>query len=197
MNSTVVQPQAFLFTYTPVSYQEYLLVINPDAGVANDLSYTQKKAADIVGQLLKSNDTFITVASFFADATEETRIEKEIRYALKGKVRASFIWLDNYGCNPASGSIYIRSKPATYFRTIQQAIYPGLTLCSAVEKSRKINFVKEPHIIIAKTNRKKITEIWTQFKDKKYENKFIADSLFLLRKDTQEDDYELIAEIKL
>lgn len=197
MNSTAVLPQQILFTYTPVIYQEYLLVINPDAGVASDLSYTQKKAADAIGQSLKNNDTFITITSFFADPSAEKKIEKELRGCIRGKVRPSFIWLENYGCNPSTGSIYIRSKPAIYFRTIQQAIYPGLTLSSAVDKSSKINFVKEPHIIIAKTNRKKAQEWWPLFKDKKYENKFIADSLFLLKRNTTEDHYDLVAEIRI
>jgi len=197
MIHTSVQSQTFLFSYTPVIYQEYLLVINPDAGVANDLSYTQKKAADMMGSPSRHTDTFITVASFFANAEAEDQIAKDIKCSLKSKLRPSFIWLDNYGCNPASGCIYIKSKPVAYLRAIQQAIYPTLAISSAIEKSKKVNFVKEPHVVIARTNRKKVAELWQQFKDKKYENKFIVDSLYLLRKNVAEDTCELVAEIKL
>lgn len=195
----VVQLQTSLFaTYAPVTYLEYLLVICPDAGVANDLSYIQKKAADAIGVPIKDNNTHIVLASFLADVNEERRIADEIRKSIKGKIRVSFVWLDNYGCHSSSGTIYIKSKPTQYFKSIQQAIYPGLILCSAVQKSSKIDFYNEPHIpVITSSGKKKFAEYWPVFKDKKYENKFIVDRLVLLKKDSREDIYNLVAEIKL
>lgn len=48
---------------------------------------------------------------------------------------------------------------------------------------------------MSKTNTDKV---WDLFKDKKYENKFIADSLTLLRRDAeQEGKYKIVAEFRL
>jgi len=197
MVNTAVQSQGFLFDLTPVNYQEYLLVIRPDPVVGNDILYSQKKAADLSESPLKNCCQHIVIASFYADTHEEDTIASMLQRTIKGKIRASFVWLDNYTCHTSSGSIFIRSRPIQYFHSIQQVIYPVLTLSSAIEKSRKVNFVREPHIPILKTNKKKIADVWDHFKDRKYENKFIADSLLLIRRNITEDKIELVREIKL
>jgi len=197
MVNTAVQSQGFLFDLTPVNYQEYLLVIQPDPVVGNDILYSQKKAAELSESPLKNCSQHIIISSFYANSHEEDTIANLLQRNIKGKIRTAFIWLDNYTCHTSSGSIFIRSKPVQYFNSIQQIIYPVLTLSSAIEKSRKVNFVREPHIPILKTNKKKIADVWDYFKDRKYENKFIADSLLLIKRNTMEDKADVVMEIKL
>jgi 2'-5' RNA ligase len=198
MSKTGSRQTSLFSTYAPVTYQQYVLAICPDDGVANDLSYIQKKVSESIGQSVKERVTHITLTSFFADISEEEQVVYEIKNTIKGKIKPSFIWLDNYGCQPSLGTIYIRSKPSQYFKSIQQMLYPCLFLCSAIQKNRKIYFSTEHYIpIIKSSGKKKITDYWPNFKDRKYENKFIADSIVLFRRDSVEDVYVRVGEVKL
>jgi len=193
--------QSSLFT-TQVStlYVEYLLVMNPDETVSNDVSYAKKKAAEIIGNFPgKHSLPHISIANFSGNSLNEELIINSIKNSLKGKIRSSFIWLEDYGCFPSSGTVYIHPKPKSYFTSILKTVYPALKLCSAIDKNRKMLFYKEPHVTIARgMNKTNTDKIWNAFKDKKYENKFIADALTLLRRDAEQDGrYKVVIDFKL
>ncbi len=174
--------------------------MNPDEKVSNDVTYAKKKLAEIIGNYPgKQSRPHISIVSFFANPLFEESVIEGLRGSLKGRIRSSFIWLQDYGCMHSAGSVYIQPKPLSYFTTIIKAIYPALKLCSAIDKKRKLHFYYEPHITIAKgMNKKNTDKVWEVFKDKKYESKFIADALILLRKDAEnEGNYKVVAEFKL
>ncbi len=193
--------QSSLFSLpTPALLEEYLLVMNPDEKVSNDVTFSKKKVAEIIGNYPgRYSLPHISIVNFSGNSQNETSIVASLGAALKGKIRASFIWLEDYGCMHSSGTVYIQPKPHSYFTAIIKAIYPALKLCSAIDKKRKLQFSYEPHITIARGMSKTNTDkVWDLFKDKKYENKFIADSLTLLRRDAeQEGKYKIVAEFRL
>ncbi|MBS1687637.1 MAG: 2'-5' RNA ligase family protein [Bacteroidetes bacterium] len=197
---SVITTQASLFTApVPAVYEDYLMVINPDIKVTSDVNYSKKKAAEILGSYAgKHSIPHISLASFSGNPLKEDLLVNEIRYHIMGRLKASFIWLEDYGCFPTSGTVYIKPKPKEYFESVLRTIYPALAVCSAVNKGRKLILYKEPHITIARgMNREKTNKLWDTFKDKKYENKFIADTLTLLRRDSANDLYKVVAEFKL
>jgi 2'-5' RNA ligase len=200
MNHTdPVQSSLFSFQAT-VLFEEYLLVMDPDEKVSNDVTYLKKKAAEIIGNYPGKNSLpHISIVNFSANSLNEDAVISAIRSGLKGKIRSSFVWLEDHGCFPSSGTVYIDPKPKSYFIDIIKAIYPALKLCNAIDKDRKILFYKEPHITIARgLNKGNTDKIWDVFKDKKYESKFIADALTLLRRDNEnEGKYKVVAKFKL
>lgn len=198
-NSASLQSSLFS-VQAPVLYSEYLLVMNPDVTVSNDVTYSKKKVADVIGNFPgKHSLPHISIVNFSGNILDEEQIINAIRGSLKGRVRTSFVWLEDYGCFQTSGTVYINPKPKSLFTDILKAIYPALQLCIAVDKSRKLLFYKEPHITIARgLSKTNIDKVWPLFKDKKYENKFIADTLTLLRRDIEHDGrYILVADFKL
>lgn len=192
--------QASLFSApVPAVYEDYLLVINPDISVTNDINYSKKKAAEVLGtSVAKHSIPHISLASFSGNPLKEDLLVNEIRYHIKGRLKSSYIWLEDYGYFPTSGTIYIKPKPKDYFEAVLRAVYPALAVCSAVNKGRKLVLYKEPHLAIARGgNKEKNNKLWDNFKDKKYENKFVADALTLLRRDSANDLYKVVAEFKL
>ena len=200
MSDTATLQSSLFSMQVPALYGEYLLVMDPDVTVSNDVTYAKKKVSELIGSFPgKHSLPHISLINFSGNLLNEDRIINAIKLSLKGKVRTSFVWLEDYGCFPSSGTVYINPKPKSLFAEIQKAIYPALKLCSAIDKNAKMLFHKEPHITIARGMTKTNTEkIWSLFKDKKYENKFIADTLTLLRRNAEQDGlYKLVARFKL
>ena len=199
MNSTLIS-QSSLFS-APVNqhYDEYLLVMNPDEMVSNDVAYNRKKTFELIGAKAVNNVLpHISIAHFFAQSDAETGLTQAISKCLKGRIRSSFVWLEDFGCAAKKGALFINPKPKSFFNDIIKAVYPAISMCQGLDKSKNIQFNKDPHVTIAKgLNPAQLTKAWTFFKQKKYENKFIADKLTLLRRSNDNSDYALVAEFKL
>src|SRR5580692_7479152 len=139
MDHTAAVQSSLFSSQTPVIYDEYLLVMNPDEKVSNDVVYSKKKVAEIIGNYPgKLSHPHISIVSFYGNSQNETLIISALNSSLKGRIRSSFIWLEDHGCLHSSGTIYIQPKPLSYFTLIIKAIYPNLKLCSAIDKKKKL-----------------------------------------------------------
>ncbi len=199
MNS-ISPSQSSLFSLPALQqYDEYLLVMNPDESVSNDVAYNRKKVIEMIGDKVKNNvPPYISIASFFYAIETEGALIRSITQCLKGRIRSSFIWLEDFGCIESKGDLFILSKPKSFFNEICKVVYPALVHCQGLDKSKTVAFNKDPHIPIAKgLSAAQLAKAWSFFKQKKYENKFIADKLSLLKRGDLDAEFALVAEFKL
>lgn len=77
--------QSSLFSLpTPALLEEYLLVMNPDEKVSNDVTFSKKKVAEIIGNYPgRYSLPHISIVNFSGNSQNETSIVASLGAALK------------------------------------------------------------------------------------------------------------------
>jgi len=199
MTQQAYQAPLFFPSRDAVSSQEYLLVVKPDSNISTDIRYFKNKIWELVGDYESQfTQSDISIYNFLGFEHKEDAIISALARATK-TIKSTFIYLENFKCFKASGTIYLSPVPKDYFSLVLRSLYPSIFNCNGINRQSKIYCSTEPNVTLAHgLKEEQFAQAWNYFSKKAYQSSFVAESLVLLRKELlKNDQYDVVAEFRM
>lgn len=165
----------------PYPYHEYLLVLNPNAGVNEKILQVKEEFSKKYKILsARHSHAHIILVNFLQYEMRETRLINCLNTIAMG-YRPFTISLKGYESFP-NHTLFINIESKQQVRNLIKELAPGRRLMT-LNKEKKPHFMDDPHVTVARNLLPwQYEQSWNEYRRKHFTAHFIAESMVLLRR---------------
>jgi 2'-5' RNA ligase len=183
--------------FSPPSFYEYLLVVNPAAEVFEQLREEKEKFSEAYKvSIAKKTLPHITVANFLAKEAMEETIIKWMHKIISNQ-QSFTVMLNNFSGFPSSKTVYARVQDHQPFKQLADSlkVIDQYIRSNGLPAAKIISY---PHITIARSLQQNIYEkAIMDYSRKTFNASFLVDELILLKRQNQYDKCRQVNVFKL
>lgn len=183
--------------FEPPAVYEYLLVVNPDSEVYNQLIEEEEKfSADYKVRIAEKTLPHITVGSFMAKESMEETLIKWMHNVISNQ-QSFKVMLNNFSGFPSSRTVYARVQDHEPFKQLAASLK---VINDYINNNGfpSANIIHHPHITIAKKLAGNIYDkAIMDYSRKTFNVSFMVDELVLLKRSNRFDKCKPVSVFKL